>query len=278
MSDTATTPPAPPPSTPPPATSWIDSLPEDLRKEPSIASIKAENLNEAFSTIAKNYVETKKFVGVDKIAKPSDKWGEKEWGDFYGQLGRPESPDKYSNPDLGEGVKLDENQLKGGKELFHKLGLSDKQAKELIKFDVERMTNASKTLEEQKIAAVAQAEAALKKEWGQKFDMNVELAKAAASKFGDESLQNFLKANPQLDNNPDFMKFLAKVGEGMMEDSAKGRGATVQLTDATVAQREIMRLKGEPQNSAFWSAWNNGDKHAVTTWNDLHRRAYPEAK
>jgi hypothetical protein len=271
MSDTTTPPSTPPPSTPP-ATSWIESLPEDLRKEPSIATIKAENVNEAFATIAKNYVETKKFVGVDKIAKPNDKWGDKEWGDFYSQLGRPESPDKYSNPDLGEGVKLDENQLKGGKELFHKLGLSDNQAKELIKFDVERMTNASKTLEEQKVAAATQAEAALKKEWGQKFDMNVELAKAAASKFGDESLQNFLKANPQLDNNPDFMKFLAKVGEGMMEDSARGRGATVQLTDATVAQREIIKIKSDQE---FMAKYFAADKHAVMVWDDLHRRANP---
>lgn len=275
MSDTITE--TPPPSTPP-ATSWIDSLPEELRKEPSIATIKAENLNEAFSTIAKNYVETKKFVGVDKIAKPSDKWGEKEWGDFFGQIGRPESPDKYSNPELGEGVKLDEAQLKIGKELFHKLGLTDKQAKELIKFDAERLTGASKAMEEQKAAAMKAADESLHKEWGQKFDMNMELAKAAASKFGDESLQNFLKANPQIDNNPDFMKFLAKIGEGMMEDSARGRGATVQLTDATVAQREILQLKGEPQTSDFWKAWNNGDKFAVTKWNELHRRAYPENK
>ena len=275
MSDTTTTAATTATTATQAATSWIDVLPEDLRKEPSIATIKAENLNEAFSTIAKNYVETKKFVGVDKIAKPNDKWGEKEWGDFYSQLGRPESPDKYSNPDLGEGIKLDENQLKSGKELFHKLGLTDKQAKELIKFDAERVTNASKQIEEQRAEASKQAEAQLRKEWGQKFDMNVELAKSAANRFGDESLQNFLKTNPQLDNNPDFMKFLAKIGEGMLEDNAKGRGATVQLTDAVVAQREIMKLKSD---SEFMAKWSAADKYAVTTWNELHRRAYPETK
>lgn len=267
MSDTAiATEPVPQQeTTPTPAAeapkSWLDSLPQDMRADPSLATIPD------ISTLAKNYVETKRALGTEKIPKPQKNWGEKEWTDFYNTLGRPPEPDKYSNPEvkLEDGVALDAERMKAVKSEFHKLGLTDKQAKGILEYYLGTINSQVKTEREGSQAAVAAAEAALRKEWGQKYDMNAELAKAAANKFAKPEL--FQKYG----NDPDFLSFLAQVGAGMMEDSAVGKGNNQLLPPKVAAEREILKLKGDPE---FMRRFMKGDKGAVAIWNEQHRLAF----
>lgn len=267
MSDTATaTDPIPQQeTTPTPAAeapkSWLDSLPQDMRADPSLATIPD------ISTLAKNYVETKRALGSEKLPKPQKNWGDKEWSEFYNNLGRPAEPDKYSNPEvkLEEGVALDAERMKAVKTEFHKLGLTDKQAKGVLEYYLGTINTQVKGERESTQAAIAAADAELRKDWGQKYDMNVELAKAAANKFASPELLQ------QYGNNPKFLKFLADVGAGMMEDSAVGKGNNQLLPPKVAAEREILKLKGDPE---FMNRFLKGDKGAVAIWNEQHRLAY----
>jgi hypothetical protein len=271
MSDTATAPaPAsveqtqatqPTQATPEAPKSWLDSLPHEMRIEPSLATIPD------IPTLAKNYVETKRALGTEKIPKPQKNWDQKQRDEFYNTIGRPESPDKYTDPtvQLDESLKLDPERMRAAKTQFHKLGLTDDQAKGIMEYYLNITNNEVKTSKESQTAAIAAADAALRKEWGQKYDMNVELAKAAANKFAKAELVQ------KYGNDPEFLSFLAKVGQGMMEDSAEGRGSGNILPTHLNAEREILKMKADPQ---FMGRFLKGDKAAVAMWNEQHRVAY----
>lgn len=268
MSDTATAPaPTEPTTTTAPAqetsTSWLDTLPQDMRADPSLATIKD------IPTLAKNYVETKRALGTEKIAKPQKNWGEKEWGEFYNTVGRPADPEKYSDPTvkLDESIPLDKESVKNIKTQFHKLGLTDTQAKGILDYYFGSINTATQKDKEKSQADIAAAEAAIRKEWGQKYDMNVELAKAVANKFASPELVK------KYGNDPEFLKFLAKVGTHTMEDSATGRGDGNILPTDLAAKREIMKMKGD---SEFMKRFINGDKGARALWEEQHRIAYPQ--
>jgi hypothetical protein len=68
-------------------TSWRDSLPQELREDPSLKAFNDP------SGLAKSYIETKKMVGKKGVIVPTDKDGDDAWGSFFKQIGLPESPD-----------------------------------------------------------------------------------------------------------------------------------------------------------------------------------------
>jgi quinol monooxygenase YgiN len=239
----------------------MDALPQDMRADPTLATIPD------VPTLAKILVDTKRALGAEKLPKPQKNWTDKEYSEFYNALGRPQEPDKYSDPSVApeEGVAIDQENLKAVKAEFHKLGLTDSQAKGILDYYLSRENTRTKSARESSQAAIAAADASLRKEWGQKYDMNVELAKAAANKFASQELLQ------QHGNNPEFLKFLANVGSNMVEDNATGRGNNQLLPPRVAAEREIMKLKGDQD---FMRRFMKGDKGAVAIWNEQHRLAY----
>ena len=249
------------PSTPEHPTSWLESLPQDMRADPSLATIKD------VPTLAKNYVETKRALGTEKIPKPQKNWGDKEYSEFYNALGRPENSEKYSQPSvkLDESIPVDKERVKATYDQFYKLGLTDAQAKGIMDYYYTITNNEVKAIREKESSDVASTDAALRKEWGQKYDMNLEIAKAAARKFGTQELFN------KYGKEPDFISFLAKVGMNMMEDSATGRGTGELLPAALRAQSEINKLKADPD--FMHRLTFKRESAAAAHWNELHRLA-----
>src|SRR5688572_7477369 len=95
MSEGAGAPPAagtPPASGAPPA-DWRASLPEDIRADPSLATIPD------VPTLAKNYVSTKALTGRKAYDLPNPEWKPEQWAAWNKSIGVPESPDKYSPVD-----------------------------------------------------------------------------------------------------------------------------------------------------------------------------------
>ena len=271
MSDTLVT--GGQPAAQPAATTWVDTLPQELRGNPSLAQFQGKTWEEVGPTIAKSYVETKSMIGADKMLKPSEKWGEKEYGDFYSQLGRPETPDKYSMPDvkMPEGLKMDEAKIAERKAIYHKAGLSDKQAKALIEADLTFVKSSYEADQQSTQSAKLSAESSLKQEWGDKFQANIELARSVVAKFGDEQFTRYIEESG-LGNDPRLIKMLAKAGQGLMEDRATGKGTTEISPSAAHALAELTQLKGDKE---FMDKFVGGDKYAVQKFNYLHTVAFP---
>lgn len=251
---------------------FLAALPEDIRADPTLASVPD------VATLAKNYVNAQKLIGTRRLPEPQAGWTEKEWNDLYGKLGRPETPDKYSMPELKleEGLSFDTDRMKAAREFFHKSGLTDRQAKGILEYYGNVLNDQVKGMRTRQEQSVAQTMADLKAEWGDKTDANIDLAKSVIKKFGDEPLLKHLET-AELGNNPSFIKALAKIGQMMQEDSSRGSGrATLDVKDSTAAMREIEALKMDVDfQTALQSSNHMGHMAAVQKWNDLFKVAYP---
>lgn len=260
------------------ANEWLSQIPEDLRGEASLAQIQGKDWAEAGPILAKSYVHAQKLIGTDKIPAPQANWGDKEWGDFFNKAGRPESPDKYVFPEVKIGEKVvDPKSLEAAKAQFHKIGLSARQAKEIVDFYSNSRTTTEKETQQREEALVAEATNKLRTEWGGKFEENLELAKGVIKKFGTPELTEFLETS-KLGNNPHLAQVFQKIGKLLGEDTARGGGIQQFVSGATAAKSEIDKLSGDKD---FQDALNNrehvGHKQALDRWRHVFAQAYPNA-
>lgn len=257
---------------------FLATLPEDLRKEPSLVTFKDP------ATLAKSYVEAQKLIGAKRIALPGEKANDAEWEAFYNQVGRPETPDKYEDVVLKDekgNVKLQPDPAEAAelKKFFHKMGLTGKQAKMMQEYSLGYLDKNRSTMEAAKKQEAEAGVQKLKSEWGDKFDLNVDTARSVIKKFGGEDaaeVQKFLD-DSGLGNNAQLVKLMAKIGESILEDSSR-RGTTggLPLTDVSRAQSEIQQLSADAE---FQKTLNNnlapGHAQALERWRGLFAVAYP---
>lgn len=254
---------------------FITTLPEEFRKEPSLQSFKD------VASLAKSYVEAQKLIGAKRIALPGEKASDVEWEAFYNQIGRPDTFDKYEVPDvkMEEGLAPDAKKLEAVKQHFHKLGLTTKQARGVMEYYMNSVNEGAKG---SKAASEAQAQAqiqALRQEWGDKFDVNVDIARSVIKKFGGENHEEVLKFldSSGLGNNAQLVKLMHSIGASVMEDSARrgGGGSGLPLNDASRAAQEIEVLKTDADfQKALGDARHVGHRAAVDRWTNLHKAAY----
>ena len=116
------------------ADNWKEFLPEDIRNEKCLDSVKH------FGTLAKNYVNAQKMVGANKVAIPGENATAEELNEFYSKLGRPESADKYTTDkiSLPNGITLDEDQIKSFREFAFNNGLNQKTFEAAVAYDIAR--------------------------------------------------------------------------------------------------------------------------------------------
>jgi hypothetical protein len=226
-------------TTPAANTTWRDSLPDDLKGDPSIQSYKD------IPSLVKSHIHAQKLIGVDKIPAPKETWGEKEWGDFYQRLGRPESPDKYTRPEfkLPEGFELESSAVDKLYATLHQAGVTDKQAQKIVADYVNHAGEAFSKAELEGKSAVTQRLEAYKTELGEKYEVRLQTARDVLSKFGDEKTLKYL-SETGLDNSPEMIELLARAGEGMLEDRRETPGnpgiLAGTVTDARVQLDQMM--------------------------------------
>ena len=192
---------------------WKDSISEEYRKDPNI-----EKFTE-IDALAKSYINATKMIGQDKVSVPTNNSTEEAWNEVYDKLGRPESAEKYSLDAKSKVVSLDDNAVKQFAETSHKLGLNNKQAQGLLEF---YKTNMEGTAQQAKIdteTAQAQAEQALRSEWGREFDTKVKQAGSLAkANIKPEVLDMTLSNGTRLGDHPEIIKGFAKIAGMMAED------------------------------------------------------------
>lgn len=157
-----------------PSLGWRAGLPGDLQQSEEFVPYKT------VGDFAKTYLETKTKASTleqklaNSVPKLSETATDEERASFYDALGRPKEAKEYEfeGEDKNAPEWTDE-----WKQTFHAEGLTKTQAKNLSsKFNakIQSMVEAHNASLK---AEVTTAETALKSEWGDKFDTNVELAK-----------------------------------------------------------------------------------------------------
>jgi hypothetical protein len=242
---------------------WTAHIPKDLASEKSWERIKGKGLDE----VLKRYVDLEKYnAGAIKLPgeKDTPEEREKRLSDIYGKLGRPADVTGYqADVAFPEGYQVSEAHDQAFKQTAHKLGLTNSQYQGIMSWFAgyvgEGMQGAGKSMAE----ARKEGEQALREEWKQNYDKNVNLARRGFGAFAQDALGNAeevqalvgrIEQTP-LANDPSFMKVLAKLGAWMQEDNLIS-GET-EAVSADSIKAKIDELKADP---AYWD--NRNPKHA----------------
>jgi len=258
-----------PPTTQTPAVDWKASLPEDLRSEPSLQSIKE------IGDLAKSYIHAQKMVGKDKIVVPDKFATPDDWRkNVFNKLGLPETEDKYDFK-VKEGSKLDADFIKGFKAEAFKNGILPHQAEQLAGWYDEKMaafeSTYSKTMEDNTKANIE----SLKKEWGAGFEKNVKIANVVLEKFADPEIMEHLK-NSGFANDTKLVKLLHKMGAAVLDDKVLGdainTNAGLSPEDAKIEVNKIIGDKNHP----YFNSLHASHKDAVAEVQRLYGFMFQE--
>lgn len=264
--------PAPPPAPPtsgagtpaPNGGAWYDSITDaDLR-----GYVQNKGWGDPVE-LANGYRNLEKLLGTEKLPLPKGADDAEGWSRVYDALGRPKEASGYklAVPEGG-----DPEFAKAASDLFHKSGLSAQQAEAISGWynsQVQAQMEAQATARAQ---AAEQQLHALKQEWGNAWEENVNLGQRAAKQFGLNGEQ--LAAIEAGLGTGELLKFMARIGRGLTEHSFEsGRSTTGFGMTPEAAQARIAALR----NDQGWSSkYLSGDAGARAELEKLMSVAFPE--
>lgn len=229
--------PTPEPTPAPAATSWLDSMPEDLRASQSLTKFKD------VEALARGYVNAEQFVGRDKIPMPRT---DSEFADVFRRLGAPENVEGYTlnSKDFeqyGQGA-LDD--LAAFKAMALEAGLTDTQATKLFNSYVanmsERLTTANVNFELEK----QNARNVLTQKYGQAYEANMQKANRTLTYLASpELIENI--TNSGLGNNPEFIDMMVKISEHYVEEQGLDKSMGNQMS-VNQLNEELSKLTSHP--------------------------------
>lgn len=246
---------------------WWDGMPENLS-----GLVQTKGWKDPAAAV-ESYANLEKLVGTDRLAIPKDDADHANWDKVYNRLGRPDRPEGY-------GLKAPEGAdpafAKAASEVMHKAGLSAKQAQALAGWWGEQQAAALKGFTDQRAKAAETDMAALKAEWGQTYDAEIEGARRAARAYGlDEA--KLTKIEDAL-GTAELLRLFAKIGKAQGEHApADGAGSGGFGMTPAAAKAEIAALKVDAAfNAAYLDGSHVGHKDAVARMERLHKAAFPE--
>lgn len=129
---------------------------------------------------------------IGKKNIPSEESSQEEWNEFYNKLGRPEEAGNYelSLPEGAEFEINDELQLEA-KELFHEIGLTQKQAQKLFEYDAQRQLKAAEAAHMTDEQLDAQFDEMAAEAFGKDKGAILKQAKVAVGKMSEKSQEAF---------------------------------------------------------------------------------------
>jgi len=148
-------------------TNWREALSETIREDASLTKF------EDIESLAKSYINAQNLIGRDKIPMPQS---DAEYREVYQRLGMPEGVEGYefSDVEFPDDIKKPD----GAKlaEIAHALGLNNTQADGINKWYFEDILNLATGAQSAKKEKAESALNQAKKEWGDGYKGNVELA------------------------------------------------------------------------------------------------------
>ena len=200
-------------------TGWKSNLRTDLRDSPF--SQKFEDTPDGLNKAMESYGNLEKLLGHEKVPIPKDINDVEGWNRYSKAMGIPDKAEGYGLPDAQipesmakAGLTLDKNQFA---EVMHAHKVHPSAVKGIWetyqKMNIEAYNKALAAHNEQLTKTVN----ALKGEWGDAYQTNVELGQMVINKFSDsQEMNDFLTT--VMSKDPRGVKFLAKIGDQFAEN------------------------------------------------------------
>lgn len=263
--------PTPPPSPKTPPVEWgslRDSLPDDLKNDPTLGSITS------LEGLTKSYIHAQRAIGKERIPVPDKHATPDDWKGVFHKLGVPEKLDDYK---LNlEGMEIDEAILKKVSQVAHEKGILPWQLESVIKGFNEIATEMSTQQANDYKAKHEEAISSLKKEWGAEFDNQVKRANVAMRHLLPDAKDQQALVDAGLGSNPALLKALAKASLMMKEDEfvSHGEGRLAGVTPA--AALEKARAIQSDMSHPYRNPEHPNHKAAQDEVKKLYQIAYPE--
>ena len=245
-------------------------LSEDLQGNDTLSKFKD------VGSLGNSYVELQKLVG-SRVKVPTGDSTEEDINSFYNQIGRPESPDKYSIdlPSDSYPQEVIQSFLKEA----HASGLTNKQAQAAINFyntiETDGQINSDAAMQQAKV----DAESALKKEWGPtEYAKELAVSRRAFNRFADDDLKAFVNETG-VTNNVAMIKFLNRIGKAFSEPDMAGAGKDAGSIDGDSAKIEISAMlkdKTHKYNEALFDNLHPKHSEAISYRDHLYDIVYAE--
>lgn len=227
---------------------------------------------EALKNSLNGFRNAEKFLGVPKdqlLRLPNfDTAEQTELDQFYNKLGRPADAKGYELP-IPEGAPTEYADYM--KDVFHKAGITAKQAKILAEANNDFGSKIGQTTEQQKLEMNKTQQESLRKEWGDAYEAQMGTARYAFQELGIDSKQ--VDALQDAMGFDGVMKFFANLGSKFGEGRYVSGGSNPNgpMTPAQ-AQSQIKQLQGDLE---FGRKLTAGNAEAKAMWDRLHRFAFP---
>lgn len=254
-----------------PATpSWKTSVRTDLRDSPLLQ--KFEDTPDGLNKALESHANLEKLLGHEKVPLPKDANDVEGWNRFNKALGVPDKADGYALPDASLPDNMKNITVDKGKfaEIVHAHKLTPSQAQGLWKAYQEINVQTYQQHVEEHQKQLTDTVNALKGEWGDAYNTNVELAQTVINKFSTSKDMND-KLTAQLAKDPDGIKFLAKIGEQFSENKVGDFQVKRFSLSPDEAESEIQKILRDP-NHAYNNSKASDKEHdaAVEYVNSLH--------
>lgn len=275
-------------------TTWYDSLPEDVRSEPSLANFKDKEISE----LAKSHISAQRELGsriripgpdaskedkdafysklttVDGVVKLPNNEDPKSIDAFYTKLGRPERPEGYELA-IDQSIPLNPEDEKLARDLAFKAGLTKDQLKIMSQLEAGRIQRDMEAQANQR----ASAEKILKDKWGSEFDNRTQIAGSVmhhfAAKYPNE-VKSLVEGGAG--NNPVFLMLLAELGNSYKEQGIiSGIRPGAFNTTPEEARNQIAEIKRNPElMAAYLNDRHPKHQEVVDKMSKLYNTATPQ--
>lgn len=154
--------------------------------------------------------------------------------------GLPVVPEDYQ-AQFPDGFDLDEETFNGFKQAAKEAGLTQTQFERVVNFEVARSQRLTEQMRNDVRQHREESETALKKEWGANYDQKLETAKRVFNKFADDTIRKMVE-DTRFGDNPEVIRFMAKIGEVLSEDVLIEQSRTSQEggMDRDIAGRPML--------------------------------------
>lgn len=190
---------------------WVSGLTADLREN---ELVKAHAKPSDFVKAALAW----KSKADGAIVKPGEGATPEEVEAYHKAMGIPAKAEEYQ---LAENELLGKDFAKAQRELFLKHGLTQDQAKALYEENVKQLQSGAEALKQANQTARAEAETALKKEFGESYTQKLSEARTALKRFAPADVISYLDKTG-LGNNPGLIKMFAAIQAQIGGDSLLG--------------------------------------------------------
>ena len=229
---------------------WRQGLGEDIRDEKSLLSFKnAKDKDELTALMAKSFVMTKKMVGANVVAIPTDASTEGEWQEYHKAGGRPETVADYNlkTPDDFPQEIADQifpsDRLSKWQDRFFKGGVSKKAADQFVADFANDMLADYKDIQITKEQAMTDLKSGLTADWGAAFEQNKHRGDMAITEGANGDFEFQQRISEKFGSDPDFVRFTANLGAKFAEGKPPGYDAIPSTSDM---QDQIDTLMADP--------------------------------